>query len=153
MLWLAQSLPVTPWQVLRAKLGVQLLLTGVPVLLCFVCLPFIYPYSPLKMLLSVFVLFSYVLFSTLFDLFLGLMTTNLTWTNETAPIKQNAGVVFAMLSGFAYTILLCAGFMLLDGWKLGFTGYMALFGGVTLVLCALLWLWLRNKGCSRFASL
>lgn len=29
-LWLAQSLPVTPWQVLRAKLDMQLLLTGVP---------------------------------------------------------------------------------------------------------------------------
>ena len=151
--WLVQSLPVTPWQVLRAKLGVQLLLTGVPVLLCFVCLPFIYPYSPLEMLFTVFVLFSYVLFSALFDLFIGVMTANMTWTNETTPIKQNAGVIFAMLSGFAYTVLLCAGFMLLDGWKLGFTGYMALFGGVTLALCALLWLWLRNKGCIRFASL
>lgn len=152
-LWLVQSLPVTPWQVLRAKLGMQILLTGVPALLCFVCLPFIYPYSPLEMLLTVFVLSSYVLFSALFDLFLGLMTTNLTWTNEMTPIKQNVGVVFAMLSGFAYTILLCAGFMLLDGWKLGFTGYMALIGGVTLALCGLLWRWLRNKGCSRFASL
>ena len=91
--------------------------------------------------------------SALFDLFLGLMTANLTWTNEMTPIKQSASAVFSMLSGFAYTILLCAGFMLLDGWKLGFTGYMALFGGVTLALCALLWLWLRNKGCSRFASL
>ena len=151
--WLLQSLPVTPWQVLRAKLGVQLLLTGVPVLLCSVCLPLIYPYTPLKMLATVLVLLSYVLFSALFDLFLGLMTTNLTWTNETTPIKQNAGVVFAMLSGFAYTILLCVGFMLLDGWKLGFAGYMALFGGVTLALCALLWLWLRNKGCGRLASL
>lgn len=152
-IWLVQSLPVTPWQVLRAKLGVQLLLTGVPVLLCFVCLLFIYPYSPLEILLTAFVLLSYVLFSALFDLFLGLMTTNLTWTNEMTPIKQNAGVVFAMLSGFAYTILLCAGFMLLSGWKLGFTGYMALFSGITLALCALLWLWLRKKGCSRFASL
>lgn len=151
--WLVQSLPVTPWQILRAKLYVQLLLTGVPALICFVCLPFIYPYSPLEMLLTVFVLLAYVLFSALFDLFIGVMTANMTWTNEMTPIKQNAGVVFAMLSGFAYTILLCAGFMLLDGWKLGFTGYMALFGGVTLALCALLWLWLRNKGCSRFASL
>lgn len=151
--WLVQSLPVTPWQVLRAKLSVQLLLTGVPALLCFVCLPVIYPYAPLEMLLTVFVLLSFVLFSALFDLFVGLMTTNLTWTNEMTPIKQNIGVVFAMLSGFAYTVLLCAGFMLLDGWKLGITGYMALFGGVTLVLCALLWLWLRKKGCRRFASL
>ena len=62
--------------------------------------------------------------------FLGLKTANLTWTNETTPIKQSVGAVFAMLSGFAYTILLCVGFMLLGGWKLGFTGYMALFGGV-----------------------
>ena len=29
-LWLLQSLPVTPWQVLRAKLSVQLLLTSAP---------------------------------------------------------------------------------------------------------------------------
>ena len=31
-LWLLQSLPVTPWQVLRAKLRLQLLLTAIPVL-------------------------------------------------------------------------------------------------------------------------
>ena len=33
-LWLAQSLPVTPWQVLRAKLSVQLILSAPLVLLC-----------------------------------------------------------------------------------------------------------------------
>ena len=151
--WLVQSLPVTPWQVLRAKLHLQLLLTGVPALVCFVCLLFIYPYSPLEILLTAFVLLAYVLFSALFGLLIGLMTANMTWTNEVTPIKQSAGVVFAMLSGIAYTILLCVGFMLLDGWKLGFIGYMALFGGVTLALCVLLWLWLRNQGCRRFALL
>ena len=152
-LWLARSLPVTPWQVLRAKLEMQLLLTGIPVLICFLCLLFIYPYSLPQMLTTVFLLLSYVLFSGLFDLFLGLLTPNLTWTNEMMPIKQSISVVLAMVSGFGYTILLCAGFMLLDGWKLGITGYMALFGGVTLALSALLWFWLRKRGCSRFASL
>jgi len=151
--WLVQSLPVTPWQVLRAKLCTQLLLAGVPVLLCFVCLPFIYPYATLEMILTAFVLLANVLFSALFDLFLGLKTANLTWTNEVTPIKLNAGAVFSMLNGFAYAALLCVGFMLLDGWKLGFTGYMALCGGVTLALCVLLWLWLRNKGCRRLALL
>ena len=131
----------------------QLLLTAVPVLVCFLCLLFIYPYSGLDMLVSVFVLLCYVLFSALFDLFIGVITANMTWTNEMTPIKQNAGVAFAMLSGFVYTILLCAGFMVLDGWKLGFAGYMALFGAATLALCALLLLWLRKKGCSRLASL
>ena len=152
-LWLARSLPVTPWQVLRAKLEMQLLLTGIPVLICFLCLLFIYPYSLPQMLTTVFLLLSYVLFSGLFDLFLGLLTPNLTWTNEMMPIKQSISVVLAMVSGFGYTILLCVGFMVLDGWKLGITGYLALFGGVTLALSALLWLWLRKRGCSRFASL
>lgn len=150
-LWLVQSLPVTPWQILRAKLHLQLLLTGFPALLCFVCLPFIYPYSLLEIILTAFVLLANVLFSALFDLFLGVMTANLTWINEMTPIKQSASAVFAMLGGIGYTALLCVGFMMLDGWKLGFMGYMALFGGVTLALCGLLWLWLRNKGYSRFA--
>ena len=151
--WLMQSLPVTPWQVLRAKLRVQLLLTGVPVLVCFVCLLFICPYSPLEMLSTVLVLFSYVLFSALFDLFIGLLTANMTWTNEMTPIKQKVGVVFAMLSGFAYTILLCAGFMLLNGWKLGFTGYMSLFGAVTLALCAVLYFWMKKRGCALLVAM
>ena len=152
-LWLMQSLPVRPWQVLRAKLSVQLLLTGIPVLFCMVFAALIYPYAPIELIMSVLVPLSYVLLSALFGLFLGLKMPNLSWTSEMTPIKQSACVTIALFSGFAYTALLCAGFMLLDGWKLGFAGYMALFGGVTLALCALLWLWLRNKGCSRFASL
>ena len=30
---------------------------------------------------------------------------------------------------------------------------LAFFGGVTLALCALLWLWLKKQGCSRLAAL
>ena len=69
------------------------------------------------------------------------------------PIKQSACAAIALFSGFAYTALLCIGFMLLNGWKLGFGGYMSLFGVVTLALCAMLWLWLKKKGCNRFAAL
>ena len=152
-LWLIQSLPVTPWQVLRAKLSVQLLLTAIPVCFCLVCMWFIYPYSGLEILMTVFVSLTYVLFSALLSMFLGLTMANLTWVNEMTPIKQNAGVVFAMLSGFVYAMLLCAGFMLLNGWKLGFAGYMTLVGTVTLIPCALLWCWLKNRGCRRFTSL
>lgn len=95
-LWLVQSLPVTPWQILDAKLRLQLLLTFVPALFCFVCLPFIYPYSPLELLITAFVLLVSVLLFALFDLALGLKTANLSWTNEMTPIKQSASAVFAM---------------------------------------------------------
>lgn len=42
-LWLAQSLPVKPWQVLRAKLKVQLALTALPALVPLACMAFILP--------------------------------------------------------------------------------------------------------------
>ena len=152
-LWLIQSLPITPWQVLRAKLGMQLLLTGIPVLFCTVCIAFIYPYTLLGLLLTVLVPMSYVLLSALFGLFLGLKMPNLNWTNEITPIKQSACVTIALFSSFGYTVLLCAGFMLMNGWKLGFVGYMCGFGAVTLVLCALLYLWLKKRGSSLLAAL
>ena len=52
-LWLAQSLPVTPWQVLRAKLEMQLLLTGVPVLFCALCAVIVLPGGAAEMALAV----------------------------------------------------------------------------------------------------
>ena len=152
-LWLMQSLPIIPWQVLRAKLSVQLILTGIPVLFCTVCLAFIYPYTPLELLLTVLVPMLYVLLSALFGLFLGLKMPNLNWTNEITPIKQSACVTIALFSGFGYTALMCAGFMLLNGCRLGFVGYMSVFGAVTLALCALLYLWIKKRGSSLFAQL
>ena len=152
-LWLMQSLPVTPWQVLRAKLGMQLILTGIPVLFCTACIAFIYPYTPLELFLMVLVPMSYVLLSALFGLFLGLKMPNLSWTSEITPIKQSASVTIALFSGFGYTALLCAGFMLMNGWKLGFVGYMSGFGAVTLALCAVLYIWLKKRGSNLFAAL
>lgn len=58
-----------------------------------------------------------------------------------------------MFSGFGYTALLCAGFMLLNGWKLGFVGYMSGFGAVTLAFFAVLFFWLKKKGCNLLAAL
>lgn len=152
-LWLMQSLPVTPRQVLRAKLSVQLLLTGIPALFCTGCMAFIYPFTLPELLTAILVPMSYVLLSALFGLFLGLKMPNLSWTSEITPIKQSACVCIALLSGFLYAALLCVGFMLLDGWKLGFVGYMGCFALVTLALCAVLYLWLRKKGGAVFAAL
>ena len=152
-LWLAQSLPVTPWQVLRAKLSVQLLLTGVPVLFCILCTAFIYPYTLPELLLTVLVPLSFTVLSALFDLFLGLKLVNLSWTSEITPIKQSASAAVALLSGFAYAVLLCIGFMALGGWKLGYVAYMACFAAVSLALSAVLYAWLRKKGSALFASL
>lgn len=149
-LWLLQSLPVTPWQVLKAKLAMQMILTAVPALLCIVCTAIIYPYTAPELVLVLLVSMAFVMLSAMLGLFLGLKMPNLTWTSEITPIKQSACVMITMFSGFAYTLLMAGGFILIH---LSFTLYMGIFAAVTLILCAVLYCWLKKRGCSMFAEL
>ena len=152
-LWLMQSLPVTPWQVLKAKLSMQIILTAVPMALCIVCAAAVYPFLPVQFLMMTLLVMSYVVLMALFGLFLGVKNPILTWTNEISPIKQSAPVMIALFGSFGYTILLFVGYVALPGWKLGFFGYMGCLAGLNLILCALLYLWLKKKGSARFAEL
>ncbi len=144
-LWIIQSLPVTPWQVLRAKLSVQLILTAVPVLFCLICVLLVYPFSPVEILVSVVITLLFVLFMALFDLFLGVKMPNIHWTNEVVPIKQSAPVGLALLVGFLYPVLLGGGF-LLGGYRLGLFVYAMIFAAVTLLFSVVLFFWLKKRG-------
>ena len=152
-LWLMQSLPVNPWKLFQAKIRMQLLLTDLPLLLCIVCAAIVYPLPPLWLFVIVLFAVSYTLLSALSGFMLGVKMPTLTWTNELMPIKQSAPVVIILFGGMGYTVLLFAGFLLLPGWMLGFTGYMACFIGVNVVLCICNYLWLRKTGMTRFAEL
>ena len=151
-LWLAQSLPVTAWQVIRAKLRMHLLLTGIPVALCCVCIAIACPFTVAQTALVLAVTVLFTVFSALLCLFLGLKMPNLHWTSEITPIKQGGAVVLALLGGFAYAALLAGGFLAV-GWRIGFMAYMCAFAGVTLAAGAVLFIWIRKRGCAVFAGL
>ena len=151
-LWLAQSLPILPWQVLKAKLSVQLALTGIPALFCCVCLQIVCPASPVERVLLVLVPLLYVLLSALFGLFLGVKMPNLTWTNELVPIKQSASVMIALLGGWAYGVAL-AGLYLAFAWRLGLALYLTLFALAMVIGCVVLYRWLKTRGAELFANL
>lgn len=85
-------------------------------------------------------------------LLLGLKMPNLNWTNEVTPIKQSACVMLALFGGFAYAALVAVGFMLVGRWS-GYVGYMVVCIAVTLLLCAGMLFWLKQKGCRLFAAL
>ena len=145
-LWLAQSLPVTPWQVLRAKLDMQLLLTGVPLLFCAL------PGGAAEMALAVVVALLYTLLSALAALALGLRLPNLTWTNEITPIKQGGSVMLALFVNWFYAIAL-GGLYFLCGRYLSAAAYLALAAAVTAAVCALLLHWVKQRGTRIFAAL
>lgn len=151
-LWLAQSLPVVPWQVLRAKLDTQLLLTGVPVLFCALCMVITLPGGALEKVLLVVVALLYTLLSALAALALGLKMPNLTWTNETTPIKQSGCVMLALFANWFYAIAL-GGLYFLCGRYLSAAAYLALAAAITAVVCALLLRWVKQRGTRIFAAL
>lgn len=152
-IWLAQSLPVAPWAVLEAKLRMQLILTGIPTLFCVACAMVIISGSLTENVLFLLWATSAVLFLDLLGLFLGVRMPNLTWTNETAPIKQSACVAVTMFSEFAYTVLVAGIYFLTKAGHWGFSVYIGVFTGVTLIVCMLLYRWLKQEGSKRFANL
>ena len=151
-LWLAQSLPVTAWQVLRAKLRMHLLLTAVPGAVLGVCLVAVCDFPAAQMAAVLALAAVFLVFSALMNLFLGLKMPNLHWTSEITPIKQSGAVAIALLGGWAYAAAMAALYFLV-GRHMGFAAYMAAFLALTLAAAVLLYIWVRKKGCVIFASL
>ena len=152
-LWLLQSLPVESWRIFQAKIRMQLILTGLPLLLCIGCTAAVYPLHPMQILMLLLFASSYTLLMALVGLFFGVKMPTLTWTGEIMPIKQGAPVMITLFCGFGYIVLLFVGFMLLPGWTLGFLGYMSCFVGANLLLSVPIYLWLRKQGVARFSAL
>ena len=151
-LWIAQSLPVLPGQVLLAKVTLQLLMTEIPALFCSVCI--LIAFRPGLWLGSMVVLLPilYVAFTAFFDLFLNLKFPNLTWTSEIAPIRQSLPTTLAIFDGWGYILLLFGGGYLLHS-RMCVELYLMLACAVTAVLTAVLYRWMKTKGTKVFAGL
>ena len=151
-LWLLQSLPVSPRQVLRAKLRLHLLVAVPPMLLCsaiFVAL--LRPALPLA-ILGVLLPVAGVLFTGLLGLFENLRHPNFDWVNETYAVKTGMSVAVTIFGTMGLMILPIPVVLLL-GDKVSLPVIGAAFLALILLLCLLLWRWLRTRGEERFRAL
>ena len=151
-IWIAQSLPMDLWQMLRAKLSVQLLLTIVPLIVCEICFAIVLPSHGIETILGMIVPIVFAIFLTLFGLFLGLQMPNLSWTNELAPIKQSLSVVISMFGGWVVSVVLSVLYYTMAypmGVSLYFAVILVAFAVASVVLC----IWLKMKGTIIFANL
>lgn len=148
-IWVLQSLPVDPWNALRAKLLVQILVTGVPVLFCDICMMVVLKGGILEMLLALLVSGLFVALMAMVGLVLGLKMSNLTWTNENAPIKQSISVMIAMFGG----LILCVGMgalYFIGGWIIGAAVYLAMVAVLFAGLGIGCYVWLKKRGTEIF---
>ena len=151
-LWLLQSLPVAPESVLRAKLGVQLLLALPAMAVCAVCGGIGLRLPAAQFALATVVMLAYALLTALFDLFLGVRMANLSWTNEITPIKQGGSVTVSLFSAWGAPLVLFAPYLLLGGLT-GPVVYLCAVLALVVLGCLFLGRWLKTEGAKRFAAL
>ncbi len=151
-IWIVQSMPVRPWQVLRAKLCMQVLLTGIPALLLSAAAAFVLRMSLPEAALAAAAVQLLVALMAAFGLAVNLKLPNLTWTNEIIPIKQGMSVLITLFGGMLFAPLCAVGYLPLAG-VLSCDVYLAI---LCAVLAAAVWgliAWLKRGGARIFASL
>lgn len=151
-LWIPQSLPIPPGTALRAKAAVQLILTEIPLLFAAVCAAAVVPASPLLRVLICLTPLIYAAFSALSGVTLGVRMPLLSWTDETAPIKQSGAVAVAVFGSWGISIAV-AGLYLLIGYKIGAAPYLLIFAVLFAAAALFLLRWLDRKGSRIFSEL
>lgn len=144
-LWILRSMPVTTQQILRAKLAMQLLLSGISVLFAAICTCIAFAVPIGSTIAVILACLSLVVLLAEFGLFLDLKKPNLNWTTEITPIKQSSSVMFALLGGWLYVLLFGTGWFL-GAHALGAELYLMLFFALNMILSAVLRSWLLRSG-------
>ena len=151
-LWLAQSLPVTPWQILRAKLRMSYLITMPPTVLACVVLTCVIRPGVVGTVLLFGISLVYCVFHGMAGLVLNVKMPRLDWESEAYAIKNSGSVMAAGLGEMG--LLLGLGllvFALRDVASLE-----VLLVGCLMLLAAATWLlyrWLRTQGAERLSAL
>lgn len=151
-IWLLQSLPVSTKSVLSAKLRLHTLLNAPPALLCAAVLAVMLKCGPAALILALVSVLVYVRFSAAFGLAVGLKLPNLTWTNESVPVKQGSAVIISLFSGWVFTALIAAPFFLFFR-EADARLYMLAAAIVIALADLLLEIWIRKRGTQIFESL
>lgn len=150
--WLLQSLPVRPNQVFAAKRKLHLVLTLPPALFMAVSLCILVGTDGWTGAMIVALSTAFIWFIADAGLVINLLCPNLTWTNETVPVKQSLSVFICLFGAWVIGMALAGiGFVatvLLPAWS-----YLGLCAMVFAAAAALLEWWLRSVGARKFARL
>lgn len=151
-LWLLQSLPIKPFEVLHAKEKMAVSLSIYPALFLTIVGGVIFQFEWWEIGLSCLAVWLYVWLISDFGLFLNLKMPNFNWTNAAYLTKNSLPVVITLFGGLAFCALLgLGGFFLtklLEPWMV-LCAYVLLF----LVLWLVLHRWLKTEGARIFANL
>ena len=151
-LWIVKSLPLSAKQILRAKTGLQLTLTALPMLLAVICLAVIADAPLLTTLLMCLVPALYTVFQAVLCSALGVLMPVLNWTNEVVPIKQSGGILIQLFGSWGVVAAYGALYFLV-GKYLSTELYLAIWAALFAISTPLMQYWLDTRGARRFEEL
>ena len=151
-LWIVQSLPADPFRVLLAKLMLHFILNAAAALPCTIVLCAVLHVKAYQIALAACVVLLFILLSGAFGLVVGVKKPNLTWTNETTPIKQGLPVLLTLFGGMVLSLAMGAGAYFTIG-ILSSEGYLGALAALLAAADLLLLIWLRTRGARIFAHL
>ncbi len=151
-IWLMQSMPVTSWQVLKAKLHLHVMVNVIPAMIAVICIELvILPNLAMAVLIPLFTIV-FIGFNAAYGLWMNLKKPNLDWSSEAVVVKQSASVIIVLFSTWIILLLLSAVYIFLSEWvsaELYLLLCTVLMGGIS----ALLLRWLKVKGTMIFENL
>lgn len=148
-LWISKSLPITAYQFYEAKIRMHRLLTLIPAIVLLLAVFFTLEMSFPDFVMMAALVVIFIEFLATFGMVINILMPNMTWTNETAAVKQGIAVLVALFGGmiFAALIGLC-GWLLHD--KMEPSSMMSLFIAIFVIATVLLRKWLRTAGAKRY---
>ncbi len=151
-LWIAQSLPVSGRQVLRAKLMLQLLLTWIPAIPLVIVLEWLMrPQLFCAVLLPVLAILFSLLMAEI-GLSSNLKMPNFHWTSEIMPIKQSLPVAEALFGGWLIIAVFAGIYVLLRN-VVTVNAFLAMLCAVLFIAAGWLHHWLMTRGARIFEAL
>lgn len=151
-IWLIQSLPVSPWEVLQSKIKMHLILTDIPAALCGIIAWIVVRPSVAVGILMLIIPLMFGILCACAGLALNLKNPNLKWSNETVVVKQGLNI-FVMLVGGWIVILVLAGIYAFVGRFIGELIFLIICLAIMTVCSVLLLKWLKYRGSQIFSQL
>ena len=143
-LWIYHSLPITAWQVFKAKIKLQVYVLIIPVIAFITVGAIIVKASAIISILCALCAIAYIIVHAEFGLIINLKFPNFNWRTETVPVKQSLSVILALFGGWLITFALVGLYILIDAHVTPIT-YILIALSIVITLGLLLWYLLKFK--------
>ncbi len=151
-IWVLQSLPVDTKQILRAKTYLQIVLSGIPTAITAVCFLFVIGDGIAVKLIFIVLTAVFLVFSSFFDSYIGVMKPNLNWTSEIMAVKNSGAVLISIFGEMIVGGAFIFAYMYL-GTAIGLIPYLLIWTALFTVGAILFRHLLYTKGVNQFEQL